>query len=179
MKDRLWSRPGYESLAIDAIDVEVRRLSQVTLQFRFTVLGGVDSLILPAPSPPVRADNLWRTTCFEAFLAPVEAPGYRELNFSPSSRWAAYDFTARRQGMAGAALIAPPEIVVARGEGRVELTATLSLALDQEPYRLGPCAVIEEAGGHISYWALNHPGEVPDFHHPACLALDLPAAPAP
>ena len=177
MQDRLWSRPGYESLAIDAIDVEIRRLSQVTLQFRFTILGWVGSLVLPAPSPPVRANNLWRTTCFEAFLAPAEAPGYRELNFSPSSQWAAYDFAARREGRVDAALIAPPEIVVARGEERLELTATLSLALDREPYRLGPCAVIEEEGGHISYWALNHPGEVPDFHHPACLELDLPPAP--
>jgi hypothetical protein len=34
-------------------------------------------------------------------------------------------------------------------------------------------AVIEEQGGVISYWALAHPGEKPDFHDPACFAASL------
>jgi hypothetical protein len=36
-------------------------------------------------------------------------------------------------------------------------------------------AVIEEADGTKSYWALNHPPGKPDFHHPDCFALELPA----
>ena len=40
-------------------------------------------------------------------------------------------------------------------------------------------AVIEEADGTKSYWALRHPAGKPDFHHPDCLALELPAASAP
>lgn len=36
-------------------------------------------------------------------------------------------------------------------------------------------AVIEEADGTKSYWALRHPPGKPDFHHPDCFALELPA----
>lgn len=52
---------------------------------------------------------------------------------------------------------------------------------------VGLSAVIEEAEGTRSYWALAHPADKPDFHHPdsfACdipvsrLALDLPPDPA-
>ena len=35
-----------------------------------------------------RADELWRTTCFELFLRPDGGRGYVELNLSPSERWA-------------------------------------------------------------------------------------------
>jgi hypothetical protein len=37
------------------------------------------------------------------------------------------------------------------------------------------CAVIEEEGGALSYWALAHPADKPDFHDPACFTATLPA----
>ena len=37
-------------------------------------------------------------------------------------------------------------------------------------------AVIETRDGAKSYWALKHPPGKPDFHHPDCFALKLPAA---
>ena len=37
-------------------------------------------------------------------------------------------------------------------------------------------AVIEEANGTKSYWALAHPSEKPDFHHPDGFVLELPAS---
>ena len=42
------------------------------------------------------------------------------------------------------------------------------------PWEAAICAVIEEADGTKSYWALAHPPGAPDFHHPDCFVLDLP-----
>jgi len=42
-------------------------------------------------------------------------------------------------------------------------------------WRLGISAVIEEADGTKSYWALAHPDGKPDFHAPAGFVLALPA----
>jgi hypothetical protein len=42
-------------------------------------------------------------------------------------------------------------------------------------WEVGLSAVIEAADGALSYWALRHPAGRPDFHHPDCFALDLPA----
>src|SRR4051812_47799940 len=40
-----------------------------------------------------RADELWKTTCFEAFWAVPGQRGYWEVNFSPSKRaWNVYFF---------------------------------------------------------------------------------------
>jgi len=50
-------------------------------------------------------------------------------------------------------------------------------ALDRgQSWRAGISAVIEESDGTRSYWALKHPPGAPDFHHPDCFALELPAA---
>ena len=43
------------------------------------------------------------------------------------------------------------------------------------PWRLGLSAVIEALNGEKSYWALAHPPEKPDFHHPDSFTLDLSA----
>ena len=39
----------------------------------------------------------------------------------------------------------------------------------------GLSAVIEDARGGLSYWALTHGANQPDFHDPATFVLRLPA----
>jgi len=177
METALWTHPAHPAIALDSeMQVAVERLSRTNLRLRYVVSGRVDELVMPPPAPPLRTDNLWRSTCFEAFLAAEGFPDYRELNFSPSSQWAAYDFSNYRTGMVQASLPAPPDILVERRAGRLAVSVTLSLDLPREPCRLGLAAVIEERGGNKSYWALAHPSEAPDFHRRDCFVLELPAA---
>jgi hypothetical protein len=153
---------------------EASRPAVDLLRLRYAVIGDVESLRLPEPVTPERADELWRHTCFEAFVA---APGgYLELNFAPSRRWAAYRFSGYRSGMA-AAEAAIQAIDVVRGSGRFDLAVTLDLSgagLPDGPWSASLTAVVENATGRISYWALAHPPGKPDFHHPDSLVLDLP-----
>src|SRR5688500_9701615 len=58
--------------------------------------------VMPEPSEPERREELWQTTCFETFLRAHGEEGYREWNFAPSGQWAAYDFTAHREGRSDA-----------------------------------------------------------------------------
>jgi hypothetical protein len=39
---------------------------------------------------------------------------------------------------------------------------------------VGLAAVIEDVSGDLSYWALAHLSDKPDFHHPDGFALHLP-----
>jgi hypothetical protein len=176
MKVELWTHPSACACRIDGVAVEVERPSSSLVRFRYVVRGELDALILPPPAPSLRSNNLWKTTCFEAFLRPIDSEAYRELNFSPSSQWAAYDFDSYRSGMTEARLPAPPDIVLRREGDRLEVEAALSLDLPDEPYRLALAAVIEERDFSISYWAASHAASQPDFHHDASFALELPAA---
>lgn len=136
---------------------------------------GVDALKLPGHERPRRTDGLWQTTCFELFLKSKGAEPYLEFNFSPSTQWAAYAFDGYRQEMRNLPLSAAPVIVRAGNRW----TVTLSLAAVAEgPQLASVTAVIEEVDGTLSYWALAHPPGKPDFHHPDCFVLELPAPPA-
>lgn len=175
MQVSLWAHPVGGSGAVREILASVERLSPTSLRFCYELSGEIDELVIPEASEPIRSNNLWQTTCFEAFLSREGRPGYLELNFSPSSRWAAYDFSAYRQDMVAAGLAAPPEISVKREGDRLELVATISLDAAAEHCRLNLCAVIEGRGGGKSYWAAYHQGPEPDFHRQDCFGLELPA----
>ena len=137
-------------------------------QFRF-LLDGTSKLILPGPTGPGRADRLWESTCFEAFVS-CGAQAYREYNFSPSGQYAAYRFDSPREGMRDA-----EDAVEVWLEGGDDWIAVEAAVGDLEPGSpLGLSAVIEKVGGRKSYWALGHPAGAPDFHDRSCFLGRLP-----
>lgn len=48
-----------------------------------------------------------------------------------------------------------------------------SLIQPADPLVVGVSCVLEHNGGEKSYWALSHPGQQPDFHHPDSFVLEL------
>ena len=166
-------------LAVRSIEVELAwRGDNLCLAYR--VAGDARQLSLPQPVRPGRQDNLWQHTCFELFMAGGATAGgvYVELNFSPSTRWAAYRFDGYRQGMAELPLSSAPDI-------RVDVTPAglvVHVVIDwrglmfasRGGIRLGLAAVIEERDRTLSYWALAHPSLKPDFHHPDGFIATLP-----
>ena len=134
---------------------------------------------LPHTDNPARSDELWRTTCFEAFIRPSDNEAYFELNLSPSGDWASYRFDSYRSGMREAKIVGHPDRDVWT-EGGVQMQkATFDLSGEPEldiskGWDIGLSAVIEEVDGTKSYWALAHGAGPPDFHNPACFAYHLP-----
>ncbi len=165
--------------AVRRIEAEVTRPRPGLLTLRYVVTGAVRELSLPPLAAPARADGLWRRTCFEAFLRAGSGDVYYEFNFSPSTEWAAYRFDGYRQGMRPAEGVEAPRIEPSSADHDFELRVSLDLGqvpdLAAVAWRLGLSAVIEDAGGGISYWALAHPPGKADFHHADGFALDLPA----
>lgn len=128
-------------------------------------------LRIPAPAPARHTDELWRHTCFEAFVGLPSTDAYLEYNFSPSGAWAAYRFDGYRAGMTPLTAAPPPSVQCNATDRGLELHAIVELEwLDRVPpqspgaLRLGLTAVIEDQAGLLSYWALAHASEKPDFH---------------
>jgi len=135
-----------------------------------------DIKLTPPAGQPARTDDLWQTTCCEAFLQ-ADDGSYIEFNFAPSGNWAIYRFSSYRSGMVPALDIPSPNITVEQGLHRLVLTASLTLP-SMELDRIdaaGLTMVVEQVDGTKSYWALAHAPGQPDFHHAACFTLPVPA----
>ena len=170
----LTCHPQTPSQSIRKIDVVVEEAKSGSLRLTFHLAGDIAGLSIPESRSPRRADQLWRHTCFEAFVMAGEGPEYREFNFSPSGEWAVYDFRNYRNGGVLENDLAPG-IVVHKTMDRLELGAEIGQVLlpQGRPLRLGLSAIVEDAAGILSYWALRHPPGKPDFHHTDAFAIQI------
>ncbi len=174
---RLVAHPAHPPRAVVTVEARVLSIEPHWLRLRWRV-EGAGALVVPPLAGKGRADGLWQATCFELFVA--DGAGYAEFNFSPSERWAAYDFSAYREGMANRPMPRDPVCTMRRGQGLAIFDAEVPLAgLPPLPWNLGLTAVIEEEGGQKSFWAMAHAPGKADFHHPACFAATVAAPPAP
>ena len=132
---------------------------------------GIAALRLPAGlkdgrQQGQRKDDLWTTTCFEAFLAAPGEQRYWEVNLAANGDWAVYRFDAYRSGQTRQELSSPPMVRLQRGAHQLQLDARIAL----EPWwppgvcpELALTAVIDRGQDGLSHWALCH-GQKADFH---------------
>jgi predicted GIY-YIG superfamily endonuclease len=163
----LISHPDTLPISVEAIDTTLQHENDRWV-LTFKIQGALP--LIPPPASPSRTDNLWKTTCFELFVR-GQGEDYVEFNFSPSGQWAAYHFEHYRSAMTQLPITSPHIEPIEDGvritlDYALPATGTIHAALS---------AVIEETDGTKSYWALAHGPGAPDFHHPDCFALTLPA----
>src|SRR5882724_9293443 len=174
----LTAHPSTPNGAVRSLGVRLRTEESGMLVFQYSLDADMSRIRVPASGAGARTDALWKHTCFEAFVAPADAPGYHEFNFSPSLDWAIYRFTAYREGMSPAEVGRAPEISVRRGDDGLELRSAvhigdLAALPDAGRWRIALAAVIEDENGRLSYWGLRHPPGKPDFHHSTGFALEV------
>lgn len=151
------------------------------LRLTWRLTADLARLRMPPATSPGRADDLWRHTCFEAFVADPHSAGYVELNFSPGGAWAVYGFRGYRDG--GIALPLRHEPVAVWQREPAALGLVVHFRMDSLPGPPGPrppvavrvamAAVIEDDAGALSWWALRHQPGNPDFHHPDGFVLQV------
>lgn len=170
MRQALRLHPDSQSFAAANVEVDIACPGANGLELSYIVTGRMSDVRMPPVMEPARSDELWRHTCFEAFVRASSGEEYYEFNFTPSRQWAAYRFSGYRSGMSVATEIGSPPIEVQSSPDRC--TLQVSLELDrlsglprQTAWRLGLSALIEDTSGRMSYWALSHPPGKPDFHH--------------
>ncbi|MEO5887712.1 MAG: DOMON-like domain-containing protein [Anaerolineales bacterium] len=140
-----------------------------TLYIRFVLAGNLEEVTVPELSAnPARKHQLWRTTCFEFFIAIKSMPQYWEFNMSPSGDWNIYVMDAYRQvGMREETRIQriPFEVQKAADGLSLEIANNLGPIIAREkPIEVGITCVIQTKSGKETYWAVLHPRPEADFH---------------
>ena len=150
-----------------------------TTNIWFGVGAPASRFVIPEPAEPERADDLWQTTCFEAFLRAAGARRLSRMEFRAVGRMGRLRFHRLPRGHDRCRGRPPPYIRMEDNLTWWALGATIAVAADSD-WELGLSAVLEEKDGTKSYWALAHPpGDKPDFHDPDCFAARLALSSAP
>jgi len=178
MRQLLRRHPDSRCFAVAQIEVEVARPRADSLVLSYIVTGKMSDVRIPPVIATARSDELWRHTCFEAFVRASPGAEYYEFNFAPSTQWAAYRFNSYRSGICVATEISALPIEIRSSPDCYTLQASLELdclsGLSRSVlWRLGLSALIEDVNGRKSYWALAHPPGKPDFHHADCFAYEF------
>jgi len=162
------SQHGLSGLTLDA-DARLKGVgNEKKVILTYSAGGALEKILWPASltSMPQRKDELWKHTCFEAFIKPAGQDQYWEINLSPTGDWNVYRFSSYRQGMKREESIKALNPVFAKSGENGCLTCEVWIPEWKEAYELevGLTSVMEEASGEISYWAITHTGSQPDFH---------------
>jgi hypothetical protein len=174
----LQCHPATPCGAVDGLRATVHIDQEKRLSVTYILEGMIEQLRIPMREQTAKAEPLWRHTCFELFIGAQNDTEYYEFNFSPCGAWAAYAFHDYRSGGRIDTATTEPKISVRQNPGMLELQAIASLEhlpglqFDVSLW-LGISAVVEERSGALSYWALKHPVEKPDFHHPDSFAVHV------
>ena len=132
------------------------------LSVRYVVEGDLARLARAGGRP------LWQHTCRELFIGRRGARAYQEITVAPRGEWAGYAFEGYRRP--ALRTLMKPRIGIRPSRRKLELEIRVPA---RGRLRVGLSAVIEEADGELSYWALRHPRGKPDFHHRSAFALEL------
>ncbi len=159
-------------------------LEKKSLALEFQVTGPMASLLLKpsrsfgaGPQDSVsgqeltqfqRCDELWKTTCFEAFLQPRQRANYWELNLSSAGQWNVYSMSEYRKNLQLETQVSSlTDFYFHLDNDSLQLRVNWPLdflSTQSGLFNLGLAAVLETQDGEKSYWALSHHRDRPDFH---------------
>jgi hypothetical protein len=165
--------PGTACPAVKSITVDVKR-SGTNLRLVYKLEGDIAALKIPTRAAAVPTEKLWEHTCFELFFVEPGEDAYQEYNFAPSTAWDHYHFSDYRELMRGdkAGAKVRPAIATTQTATGLQMVVDVILPTD-DVLDAALAAVIEDANGKLTYWALKHTTDEPDFHDSGAFMVEL------
>lgn len=147
--------------------------SSIFISYKLT--GDLSTLDLGDGTPKhKRRMKLWEKTCFELFLKHQSHDDYLEFNFSSVFEWNAFYFTKKGSPLCEYAELNNVKIDILRSSDVFQLIAEIDSAFLPKHFQrefskgeltAGITNVLKEKNERLSYWALAHKDQKPNFHH--------------
>lgn len=168
---------GLTGLELDlSLTGQLSRRAQ-TLAIRYVLVGRLAEVAMPVlAAAPARRRGLWEETCFEFFLGLQDSPGYWEFNLSPAGTWNVFRFKGYRQDLIEEPAFTSLPFDLQRRQDSLHLALEIDLTRiipANRALEVGVAAVVKLTDGRTTYWALSHPGPLPDFHRRDGFSLNM------
>lgn len=137
--------------------------NEVTI--RYCISGDFNNVnLLNSEINPCKMNRLWENTCFEVFFKNSNNEEYLEFNFSPKLEWNCFKFNGYRNKIDNYNQKITPVLQVEKNSDIYILEVCIDRSsIGFNDFVIGASAVISE-NGELSYWAVKHTSNVPDFH---------------
>ncbi len=171
-----------------SIEVELAPLSpsKETLSAGFCLTyifkGSIENILWPAENTRLSPEHLWRSTCVEAFVLYDKGPQYHEFNAAPGiPQYTQQYFFGDYRRLEGPGPrwemrvgdMCTPTPDVARVQ--VEFQPHTGIQHQLKPEKLGISVILQHKRHpeKLSYFALHHAKDTPDFHCQQSFVLPL------
>ena len=144
------------------------QMLQGRLELIFSLHTPAQTVVRPQPCAQIeRRDELWQSTCFEAFFAEPGQERYWEINLAPNGHWNVYRLDRYRQGLRPEPLVNGLTYALRQSATALQLCFSLNLQpliAESSGLECSLTAVLDHPQHGCSFWALNHSGDQADFH---------------
>ena len=130
----------------------------------FVVKGALEEYLFPSKSILKRANELWKSTCFELFLANENEEAYYELNFSSSLAWNFYTLDAYRGEVKELGLLDMPKISVFEEKNEFKILIELPIENLENFELYNVACILLNREDERTFWTIKHLKPKPDFH---------------
>lgn len=139
------------------------------LSINFIIEDKSKIILLTDEQQGVRKNELWKSTCFEAFLGPAGSEDYFELNLATGGSWNFYNFDSYRNPSEAreekrVTKIGFKKINEDHGITRLEVIVPIQSLNLKGRLELSLNSVIEFKNKEKAYFAIKHVSDKPDFH---------------
>ena len=136
------------------------------LMLDYQILGDLSHYHFPQKTKQERADELWKETTFELFIAPLNSDEYWEINISPSTQWNMYHFTSYKEGMKASNIISLPSIKTYeyQNEYRLSFKSIIPKEYFDRVFSINLCVILLDQKGERHFYSIERRKRLPDFH---------------
>jgi len=152
------------SLIEDIVITSTLDLKADSLKLSFLLEGALVNYAFSSSQMPKRANELWKATCFELFLANSKKDEYYEFNISPSLAWNLYHLSTYRAEPKEVELLVEPVIKITKENGCYRVDFELKGFALSSFDRVNLTAILLTKEGERTFWSLKKMQGSPDFH---------------
>lgn len=154
----------YSDALIDKIESELT-IENKYLQISFSIKGILSEYFFPSKVEQKRVNELWKSTCFELFLANSKTEAYYELNFSSSLAWNFYCLSGYRNELEEVQNVSTSKIEVFKSADEFKIVLEIKIdKLNEFDICNIACVLLNKKNERIFYSVYHHLDKA-DFHN--------------
>ncbi len=146
------------------LDADLQLISADCIEVLFKWQDKSKQIIFAEGPVAGRFHELWKQTCFEAFVQPVGDSKYFEINLNTHKAWNVYEFENYREPQPPVECAAADVIDVQIKEDFLRARIKFN-KMEFKKLKVSLCAVLNLKETGTTYWSFQHVDAKPNFHH--------------